>query len=261
MFIGVIISLALFFGLIAGLEGGRRMGRRFRRQAADEGGGSADGVLYAVLGLLIAFTFTSAASRFDERRRLIVQQANALGTAWLRVDILQPEHQPEIRKRMRRWVELVCQTQQLAGDPAQFMAMVEESERLQQEVWQLTIKAVEDHPKPPLAAQTLPPLNDWIDLTSTRLAMNTMDPPPAVLQTIIVLSLAGSVLAGFALSKSPKRSVLHMIAFAGAISLCIYVIQDLNHPRAGLLRVDATDQAMLDLKESMKADPTTRPAP
>ena len=79
----------LFLGLLLMMEAGRRLG--VRRLAADPEGaragiGAVEGAVFALLGLLIAFTFSGAASRFDDRRHLVAEEANAIGTAWLRID-------------------------------------------------------------------------------------------------------------------------------------------------------------------------------
>ena len=91
------------------LELGRRLGRR--RQGRDEEGaraglGAVEGAVFTLLGLLIAFTFSGAASRFDMRRQLIGQEANAIGTAWLRLDLLPAQAQPELRDLFRRYLDL-----------------------------------------------------------------------------------------------------------------------------------------------------------
>jgi hypothetical protein len=96
----ILFAAGLFVGMILLLETGRRLGRC--RQGKDEEGaraglGAVEGAVFALMGLLIAFTFSGAASRFDARRQLIVEEANALSTAWLRLDMLPSAAQPELR--------------------------------------------------------------------------------------------------------------------------------------------------------------------
>jgi hypothetical protein len=101
----VIISIVLFFGLLGGLRVGGMLRRGVVAEQEGAGSAAADGVVFAVLGLLIAFTFTTSASKFDERRRLIVQQVNALGTAHLRLDVLAPEDRSANRARLADWLD------------------------------------------------------------------------------------------------------------------------------------------------------------
>jgi hypothetical protein len=88
-------AAALFLGVLLCLRIGWRVGRRRLAELGENshaGLGSVEGIVFAMVGLLIAFTFTGAATRFDTRRDLIIQQVNAIGTAWLRLDLLGPLH-------------------------------------------------------------------------------------------------------------------------------------------------------------------------
>ena len=105
-------ALLLAVGLFAAMVILQELGRRFalRRAARDPegaraGAGVVDGAIFALLGLLIAFTFSGAASRFDERRKLIVEEANAIGTAYLRIDLLPAAAQGEMRESFRRYLD------------------------------------------------------------------------------------------------------------------------------------------------------------
>src|SRR5215510_412756 len=104
----VLLAGGLFFGMLIFLEVGRRIGlRKIARDpaGADTGLSVIDGAVFTLLGLIVAFTFSGAASRFDVRRQLIVEEANAIGTAYLRVDLLPPDAQPALRDRFRRYLD------------------------------------------------------------------------------------------------------------------------------------------------------------
>lgn len=258
MFLSVILSIALFLGLLGGLALGRQLGRRYRETGDATPGGSAaaDGVVFAVLGLLIAFTFTASASRFDHRRELIILHTNALGTAWLRVDTLPTADQAPIRERMLEWTRLASQATHLRQDPARYETALADADRLQGEAWQLATAALERSGHPALTGFVLAPFNDWIDLTTTRRAQDTLGPPPMVVPTLVVLSLIGSVLAGFNMHRSSRRSTFHMLAFSLAIALSIYVILDLDDPRAGLITVESTDVTLRQLLDRFEQQMT-----
>jgi hypothetical protein len=98
----------LFVGMLVLLETGRRLGLRQLAQdseAAQAGFGVVGGAIFALMGLLIAFTFSGAASRFDTRRQLVVEEANTIGTAYLRLDLLPASAQPPLRESFRQYVE------------------------------------------------------------------------------------------------------------------------------------------------------------
>src|SRR5439155_1376569 len=155
-----LFTVGLFFGMLLFLEIGRRIGIRRMKEdggTAGEGVGAVDGAVFALLGLLIAFTFSGASARFDTRRQLIVEETNDIGTAYLRLDLLAADAQ-------------------------------------------------------------------------------------------------AALVAGYGMTGSKLRSWIHMFCFALAMAVAVYVILDIEYPRLGLIRVDAFDQALVDLRESMNRD-------
>src|SRR4051812_25091523 len=137
MIVPLLTSVVLFLALIGGIEFGRWL-RRHRDESTDHNSAAVDGVVFAVLGLMIAFTFNSSASRFDERRELIVEQSNALRTAWLRTELLpEPDREP-IRRCMREWVALVLESMHLLNDnPAEWDVQLIKIQDLHREAWRL----------------------------------------------------------------------------------------------------------------------------
>jgi hypothetical protein len=252
VFWSLAISFGLFFALLAGLEVGQRLGRRLNATREDVGT-VAESVIFAVFGLIVAFTFSASASRFNERKRLIVDQANALGTANLRLDALNPEDRTAIRQKMLEWVHLAEHLSASEGNQAARNATIAQAAQLQNDVWRLAAAALDKKQQPPLWAFVMPPINDWTDLSSTRLAMDNLGTPPMVIPTLIVLSVVASLLAGFHMSRYTTHSTLHRLAFAGILSFLILAILDLNHPRSGLIRIDSIDQTMAQAEQSLNA--------
>jgi hypothetical protein len=102
--LAALIAIALFLGILLLLDIGRRIGvRRLTDgpEGARVGTGTIEGAVFALLGLLIAFTFSGAGSRFDDRRALIVEETNYIGTAYLRLDLLPASAQPALRDLFR----------------------------------------------------------------------------------------------------------------------------------------------------------------
>lgn len=114
-----LIATLLFPITLITMEIGRRFGRRRLTEdpeGARAGVGAVEGAVFALFGLLIAFTFTSAASRYETRRDLMVQHTNAIGTAWLRLDLLPAEVKPALQKDFRLYVDAIIKVHQQAGD-------------------------------------------------------------------------------------------------------------------------------------------------
>lgn len=249
----VLFSGCLFMGLLVCLELGRRWGtRQLQRdpEGARVGTGAVEGAVFALLGLLIAFTFSGAAERFDGRRHLIVEEANAIGTAWLRLDLLPAESQPALRELFRKYVDSRLAAYRKLPDLDAAMAEVERSLAIQSQIWRESVAAARSSPTVAATTVLLPALNQMIDIVTTRTATTYMHPPFAIYLLLFVLSLLAALLAGSAMAGSRTRQPLHVLGFATIMAASVYLILDLEFPRYGLIRVDAADQLLVDVRKS-----------
>ena len=255
IFITVLSTLGLFIGLLICMELGRRLGLASLKQdpdAAQKGIGAIEGAVFAILGLLIAFTFSGAATRFEDRRHLIGQEANAIGTAYLRIAILPEETQQELRELFRSYVDMRVATYRNMENKTETSARLTKQAVIQNEIWTRSVSACR-HPNVPAAAAMLmlPALNEMIDITTTRVVATQNHPPTIIFIMLGVLSLFSALLAGYGMS-CRGRSWLHVITYAAIISITLFVIMDLEYPRRGLIRVDSADRVLIELKQSMK---------
>lgn len=248
-------GIGLFFGMLILLEVGRRIG--IRRSAADPegaraGAGTVEAAILALLGLLLAFTFSGAGTRFDARRHLIVEETNAIGTAYLRLDMLPAPAQPALREKFRRYVDQRLEVYRKLPDMATVKEALVKANSLQKEIWQQAVTAVRSEGAPLQAAVlVLPALNAMIDITTTRTMAAQMHPPTIVFVMLFVLPLACALLAGYGMV-GKSRSWLHILCFALVISVTVYVTLDIEYPRLGFFRVESFDQALVELRASMK---------
>jgi hypothetical protein len=251
-----LFTLGLFLGLLLILEVGRRIGTR--RLAEDPEGArtglsAVDGAVFALLGLLIAFTFSGAAVRFDARRQLVVEETNAIGTAYLRLDLLPAAAQPPLRDSFRRYVDCRLEVYRKLPDIEAAKAELAKANALQGEIWSQAVAACRAEEASSSATMLLvPALNQMIDITTTRTMAAQMHPPLVIFAMLAVLALAGALLAGYGMAGGKRRSWIHMLGFAIIMAVTVYVILDIEYPRLGLIRVDAFDQALMDLRQSMK---------
>ena len=251
-----VLAVALFVGVVAMLELGRRLG--IRRLASDPAGAQAgtsavEGAVFALVGLLIAFTFSGAASRFDARRDLIVAETNAIGTAWLRLDLLPAVAQPAIRDSFLHYLDARLAVYRTLPDLDAAHAELTKATTLQATIWTQAIATGQREGASPDAVKLLlPALNEMFDITTTRTMATQMHPPIVIYGMLVVLALASALLAGFGMAGSKSRSWLHILGFAGVMAMSVYVIIDLEFPRLGLIRVDTFDQALVELRASMK---------
>jgi hypothetical protein len=244
----------LFVGMLALLEVGRRLRQRHEAQdeSSGEGLGTIEGAVFALLGLLLAFTFSGAAARFDARRQLLVQETNAVSTAYLRVDLLQSNHQPALREAMRQYVDARLALYRAVPDSARMRAALARTAILQKEIWGDAVKGVREAPVPQVAVQLLVVLNEMFDLATTRQAATRMHPPAIIYGLLGVVSLVCALLAGYGMRPGEGHTWLHKLAMAATLAITIYVIIDLEYPRIGLLRVSGFDQLLVDLRAGMR---------
>jgi hypothetical protein len=251
----LLISLGLLLGMLGLQELGRRLGLRQRRadpEGLSKGHGSLEGAVFGLLGLLMAFTFSGAAARFDGRRQLVAQEANAIGTAYLRLDLLPTPAQPPLRESFRQYLDARLAAFQSSPASPAGRAHLERATQLQGRIWTQAVAACATGVPPSTPSLVLPALNEMIDITTTRAMAMQQHPPVIVYLMLGVLSLASALLGGYGMAEGPRRSWAHMLGFAALFALTIFVILDIEYPRLGLIKVDTADQVLVELRASMK---------
>ena len=254
--VGSALAGFLFVGILAALALGRWLGKRAVARygpAALPNVGSLETAVFALLGLLIAFSFSGALSRFDSRRALVVDEANALGTAYVRLDLVPASAQPKLKETFRKYVDARIETYLLLPDVVAAKASLARSEELQAEIWSQAIAAVRA-PGSPLAAEllVLPALNDVFNITTVRGGATMIHPPVIIYAMLIGLALASALLAGYQTAGEKAYDWVHQIGFAGIVAFTVYVILDIEYPRLGFVRIDAMDQVMVNVRSGMK---------
>lgn len=248
----IAIALAIIAGLFVAMLGLIEAGLRIGIKRKHEGLGAVEGAVFGLMALLIAFSFGSAAVRFDNRRALIVEEANDIGTAYLRLDLLPAEAQPKLRDAFRRYVESRMAVYRSLPDVEAAKAELARSAEVQKEIWEGSVAACRDSQSTAPTMLLLPALNAMIDIATTRAAAMQIHQPMIIFVMLALTMLACALLAGFGMSAGKERSWLHVIGFAAVLTLAFYVIVDLEFPRAGLIRVDALDQLLRDVRSSMR---------
>jgi hypothetical protein len=226
------------------LEAGRRLRKR---RGESEGSAAIEGAIFGLFGLLLAFTFSGAIARFDNHRLLLTEEVNDIGTAYLRLDLLPVQTQPELRQLFRDYATSRLHMFDKVGPE-----ITPETERLQKEIWQ---KATAAAASPGAASDAtkllLPALNNMIDITSSRQNAFNMHPPPVVFWLLFAFCGGSALMAGYSMKSGPNEW-LYSIALAVAVTLTVYTILDVEYPRLGVVRLTSLDGKMLSLRDSMK---------
>lgn len=249
------VTLFLLMPLMAAW--GHRTGRRLRsrdRLADDMSTGVVDAAILSLLGLMTAFTFSSAYSRYDSRRALIIEEVNAISTAWLRLDLLPQESQPALRGLFREYVKSRHELWQLLPSRDAALEKFTQSEDLQRRIWSAAIVATQDETRGDARKLLLPALNQMIDVTTIRLIAVQSHPPLIVFLLLGILSLAAAWIVGFGMSKAERLSHPHVLGFSAMVALALYVILDIEYPRYGLVTLNKPHQLLLELKTGMQTE-------
>lgn len=247
------LSLGLFVAMLACLDVGYRLGhRRFRAEpAVHEGIGAIEAAVFALLGLLLAFAFAGAMSRLDARRELIVREANAIGTAYLRLDVMSASEQPEMRRLFRDYLEARLRVYESVRDSAA-ERRIAQARKLQNRIWARAVAAGRLDPTQDTSRLLLPALNEMIDVTTARTVALRTHLPGLVFALLIIVALLSALLAGYAMSKRERRSLLHMVLYALSVSLTVYTVLDLDNPRYGLIRLEGAERVLRELHGSIR---------
>lgn len=253
--VGVFACVALPFGMYGFAVLGHRTGRR-RLAATPEpkelSTNAVDAAVLSLLGLLTAFTFSSAYSRYDHRRSLIVDEANAIGTAYLRLELLPAVSQPAMRDLFREYTASRIEMWESLTDPESAVQVYAKTVEVQERIWSSAVAATEGETSGDARKLLLPALNEMIDITTTRLIAVQAHPPLIIFALLFIISLAAAWLVGFGMSNTQHPSYWHIAGFACMAALAFYVIIDIEYPRYGLVTLDHPHELFGELIESME---------
>jgi hypothetical protein len=210
-----LVWLVLLGGMLLSMEAGMRLRARYLRAAQSDPTGFAaiHGAVFALMGLVIAFTFSGAASRFDHRRDLIIEEANDISTAYLRIALLPEAARGPLQDKFREYLDSRLLTYRAGTDFVRVSQLLQQTAQLQSQIWKLALEAIDHASSPPAAALILPSLDDMFDIVTTRTAATQMHPPAAVWLMLGGLTLVCSCLVGYDLG-GVQRNWLHLLTFA-----------------------------------------------
>jgi hypothetical protein len=243
------LFVATFVIAMLSFEGGFWVGRRKARRSEHEQEIVVRGLVGGMLGLeafMLAFTFGAAASHFDARRQALLDEANSIRTAYLRADLLPEPQRTEIRDLLRDYVDV-----RLEGIQSRDLEQVTtQSEELHRKLWVQAIASREKAPNPAFAVQFIQSLNEIIALHTRRVILILEFRIPNVIWVVLyaITALAAAAI-GYHSGLTGRSRPLVALALILAFSAVIFLIQDLDRPLYGILRV--SQKALVDLRRTM----------
>ncbi len=252
----VLIAVILLGTMLIGIELGTRAGMAAKRNVDEAGRSQVNSIqasLLGVLALLLGFTFSLALQRYDARSNAVVEEANAIGTAYLRAQLLPESVRDDSLALFRDYVDSRLRTSAVSLDQVQERAeLVAESNRIANELWRLAVLAAEERPGATLNLY-LQSLNETIDAFSARDAVLDRHVPEIVLMLLYLTFVLTGVLVGYASGITGHRTSFATYILIVLIVMLVFIIIDLDRPRRGLIEV--SQQNMLDLQASMVERP------
>ena len=250
--INAVSVLALLLAMIGMYLFGQKLAQRLRPTDDEKGSTASETAVFTMLALLLGFTFFGAASRLEDRRHLVTQEANDIGTAWLRLDVLAPDAQPQLRQLFRDYTSARIAAFRDVEDMQATRVAFEESAKLQSQIWAAAVVAVRSPDAAPQSAMLLlPALNAMIDITTTRTVATENHPPQIVYYMLACFGLVAALLTGYNTRTMGPRAWFNISLFSLVVAMTLAVILDLEYPRRGLIRVDAIDHVLVDVRSAM----------
>jgi hypothetical protein len=248
------LILAASIGLfLLGDEIGFRLGRRKRLDIDEDARSQVNTIQAAILGLLallLGFTFSMAMNRFEVRKQQILEESNAIGTTYLRAQLMPEPQRKEVSALLRRYVEVRLKFYQADMDQKGFQEARDQTERLQLQLWSNAIAWGDKDPRAVTAGLFLQSLNEVIDLHSKGVTALENHVPEIILVLLYFVALAATGLIGYGAGLAGRRNFMVTMVAAVLIASVILVIVDLDRPRRGLIKVGLG--RMVELRQSLE---------
>lgn len=244
-----ILLVFVAFALVAMLfyEAGFRLGRWWQDRTPGEQEGPTGmlvGSILALLAFLLAVTMGMAADRFDARRAIVLTEANAIGTAYLRAGYLPQPASDQVRELLREYVPLRI----VLTASKDIQADIAKSVEIQNEIWAITEQVARDHGSDVIAL-FVESVNDVIDVHESRVTAGSARVP----ETILLLLIGGAALSlgmvGYNAGLTGRRSLLSAVVLIVALGAVIMIVVDLDRPREGFIQV--SQQPLMDLQQQI----------
>ncbi|GAB3251924.1 hypothetical protein [Chitinimonas naiadis] len=210
--------------------------------------GPIEASLFGLLALLLAFSFSGAASRYDARAGLMVDAANAMQGAILRADLYPEPVRTAMRTDLREYLEAQISFYETEGDDGKRDAAIARSNAIQQRLWARVSSLAHDPALGLPSVQNVGALDKLFTLTASRQIAARTHTPVAILLLLFVISVATAYTSAYAAGSTGKFSWPGYVGYSLLTALVIYITLDLDQPGRGLIRRDVQEQAFLALR-------------
>lgn len=210
--------------------------------------GAIQSSILGMLALMLGFTFGAASTRYDTRRVLAIDEANAIGTTFMRAQTLPEPYRTNLSKMLRSYVNLRLESVSCFDNTDNLVKIRKDTEKMQHAMWQQAVAAVGEQPSD-ITGLFEESLNQSIDLYSSRIAWFMARVPNVIMWILAIIAIASLGIVGYGFGLVDQRNWLIMAMLSAIIAVVIVMIVDLDRPEAGPTRI--SHQSMIDLKNGL----------
>lgn len=252
------IFVTLAAASLASARIGNTLGQRARETSSERARSqvtTAQAAVFGLLALLLAFTFSMSATRFDTRKQLVLQEANAVGTAYLRADLLAEPAREQSRRLLSDYVDARLAFAAAGTNSERVAETLRRTEALQQRLWTIAVAEMRRETQPVAVALYLTSLNETIDLHSKRAIALADHVPSSILWILFVVTILSMLCMGYGNGLDGEKYRFSTVTTAILLTVVIVLIVDLDRPRRGLIDVSQASMETLKAGISRGAKP------
>ena len=244
-----VIACTLFVSMAVVIEAGYRFGRARAGTAGEAPRTHIHAILASLLGvlaLLLGFTFSLALQRYDSRSQSVVDEANAIGTTYLRAQLWPVSVRGDIQKLLQSYLNIRVEAGSITIDRHDAINehLLRANEQLDA-LWSKARVAAEEDPNPATTGLFIQSLNEAIDSYGRREAALSRHVPEVISFLLFVTLLISGGTIGYAAGVASQRPALATYSLIAIIIMVVFIIIDLDRPRRGLIRVDQSSLVQL----------------
>jgi hypothetical protein len=214
--------------------------------------GVAESSVFALLALLIAFTFSGAYDRYETRKLHLVEEADAFGKAYNYSYLIPKNVQATMQQDIRNYLDCYLTIFRDVSNRAKIASDLERAEEIEAKVWQAAVKASEETTNKALAQVYLPAFNDMFEAAHVGYYLTQMHPPRIIFVLLVALALLGGFLVGYTSAETKQKRPIHSICYVVLTTVIIYVIINIEYPRMGIVDMDAFDKVLIQVRQRIE---------
>jgi len=249
------LVICLFILLLLILSGSLILGRHFGIVQLNNHTTSklevAEGAVFGLLALLMAFTFSGAYDRYEHRKMHLVEEADSFDKAYNYIDLIPKNLQPELRKNMRQYLDLYIK----AYKDIPYMDLVYEdlkqAQIVEDLIWKTTVAACAESTDKTLSQIYVPAFNEMFETAHMGFYLTQIHPPRVVFMLLTGLAVLGAFLVGYNSAENKQKSFLHSFCYVLLTAFTIYIILNMEYPRVGFMGMEVFDRILIETRNNM----------